>query len=82
MDVTVESKVTKLDIVSWGAFMVMATTAIIVPISLPEISKYSKCPIRIAFAGDPIIEPIPPILAPYTIERISEMFNNCELFAL
>ena len=42
MDVTVESKgskVTKLDVASWAAFMIVATTAIIIPISLPEISK-------------------------------------------
>jgi fucose permease len=42
MDITAEnkaSKVTKLDIASWAAFMMVATTAIIVPVSLPEISK-------------------------------------------
>ena len=42
MDVTVEnssSKVTKLDIATWAAFMTLAITAIIVPVSLPEISK-------------------------------------------
>ncbi len=35
----VENRVTKLDIATWAAFMMVATTAIIVPVSLPEISR-------------------------------------------
>ena len=32
-------KITKLDIVSWGGFMVFSTSSVITPICLPEISK-------------------------------------------
>ena len=39
MDVIADSKVTKLDIASWAGFTAFASSAIIVAVSLPEISR-------------------------------------------
>jgi len=39
MEITAENKLTRLDIASWAGIMMLATTSIIVPISLPEISR-------------------------------------------
>lgn len=39
MNMNVNSKLTKLDIATWAGFMIFATSAVITPICLPEISK-------------------------------------------